>query len=131
MSFFPLKLALRKLLRQRSFTLINLGGLSISLAACIVILVYASYEQGFDKKIPDPERTYRIISRLTDGKYWSRSFACFPDALSSRPEIENMTSFILTNNNEIRVGESDHIVSEAIIADTAFMDFFDVECISG
>ncbi len=131
MSVFPLKLATRKLLRQKSFTLINLGGLSISLAACIVILVYASYEQGFDKKIPDYERTYRIISRLTDGKYWSRSFACYPDALSSRPEIENMTSFILTNNNEIRVGESDYNVSESIIADTAFMDFFDVQCISG
>ena len=131
MSTFPLKLAIRKLQRQKSFTLINLGGLSISLAACIVIFVYASYEQGFDKKIPDHERTYRIISRLTDGIYWSRSFACYPDALSNRPEIENMTSFIHTNNNEIRVGESDYNVSESIIADTAFMDFFDVQCITG
>jgi putative ABC transport system permease protein len=131
MNAFPLKLAIRKLLRQRSFTLINLGGLTISLAACIVILVYASYEQGFDKKIPNYERTYRIISRLTDGKYWSRSFACYTDALSNRPEIENMTSFIYTNNNELRVGESDYNVSESVIADTAFLDFFNVECIAG
>jgi putative ABC transport system permease protein len=131
MGAFPLKLAIRKLLRQRSFTLNNLGGLSISLAACIVILVYASYEQGFDKKIPDHERTYRIISRLTDGKYWSRSFACYPDALSGRPEIEKMTSFIHTNNNVIRAGESDYTVPESVIADTAFLDFFDVECMAG
>jgi putative ABC transport system permease protein len=105
MRTFSIKLAIRKLLKQKSFTFINLGGLSISLAACIIIFVYASYEWSFDKNIPEYNRTYRIISGLGDGKYWARSFACYTYALSNRPEIESMTSFIQTENNVIRIGE--------------------------
>ncbi len=131
MSTFRINLAARKLLKQRSFTLINLVGLAISLAACIIIFVYASYEMSFDKHIPAYERTYRVVSRLGDGKYWSRSFACYPEALSDRPEIENMTSFILTTNNVVQIGASDYTVSESVVADTAFPDFFGLELISG
>ncbi|MFC2098747.1 ABC transporter permease [Bacteroidota bacterium] len=42
-----------------------------------------------------------------------------------------MTSFIQTNNNIIRIGDSDLTVSEAVIADTAFQDFFGIELIVG
>ncbi len=131
MSTFRINLAARKLLKQRSFTLVNLVGLAISLAASIIIFVYASYEMSFDKHIPAYERTYRVVSRLGDGKYWSRSFACYPEALSNRPEIENMTSFIQTTNNVVQIGASDYTVSESVVADTAFPDFFGLELISG
>lgn len=131
MKTFSIKLAIRKLLKQRSFTLINIGGLSVSLAACIIIFVYASYEWSFDKHIPEYDRTYRIISGLGDGKYWARSFACYTDALFNRPEIESMTSFIQTENNIVRIGESEFTIPEAVIADTSFPDFFNIEFITG
>ena len=131
MRTFSIKLAIRKLLKQKSFTFINLGGLSISLAACIIIFVYASNEWSFDKHIPEYDRTYRIISGLGDGKYWARSFACYTDALSSRPEIESMTSYVQTENNIIWIGENEFIVSEAVIADTVFPDFFNIDFITG
>lgn len=126
-----LKLAIVQIRKLKSFSMINLGGLAILLSAGIVILVYASYEMSFDRHIPDYNNKYRLITALGEGRYWSRSFACYPEALSGSPEIANMTSFIQTNNNIVKIGDSEITVSEAVIADTAFPDFFGIEFISG
>jgi len=126
------KLAIRNLLKQKSFSIISLLGLATSLAASIVILSYYFYEISFDKHIPDSDRTYRIITRLgEEGQFWARTFACLPDALKDRPEVEGHTSFIYAATCDINIEESDYSVSEALIADTAFIDFFGLELISG
>lgn len=125
------KLAFRNLLKYKSFTLINLLGLGASLAACIIIFTFYSVEISYDKRIPNADRTYRIISRIGDGQFWSRSFGCFKDALEGRPEIEDLTSFLYFTDNRIQLGESSITVSEAVVADEAFIDFFGLELIAG
>ena len=92
------KLAYRSLLKNRSFTLISLFGLATSLAAAIVLFMHYFSELSYDKHIPDSERTYRIITRLGEGVYWSRTFAAFGDALADRPEVEEFTTFNDINN---------------------------------
>ena len=92
------KLAIRNLLKQKAFTLISLAGLATSLAAAIIIITYYFYELSFDKHIPDAERTYRINTRLGDGNWWSRTFACYGVALADRPEVEKFTSFLHVSN---------------------------------
>ena len=126
-----LKLAYRSLLKNRSFSLISLFGLAVSLAASMVIFQHYFFELSFDKHIPDSDRTYRIITRLGEGQFWARTFACYPDALENRPEVENYTSFIHSNNCNVNIGESDYSVSESVVADTGFIDFFGLELISG
>jgi len=125
------KLALRNLIKQKSFSIISLVGLATSLAASIVILTYYFNEISFDKHIPESDRTYRIITRLGEGQFWARTFACYGDALENRPEVENYTSFIHSANCNVNIGESDYSVSESVIADTGFIDFFGLELISG
>ena len=80
------KLVVRNLLKHKSFSLISLAGLATSLAASIVVLTYFFHEISFDKHIPDSERTYRVISRLGQGKLWARTFACYGDALENCPD---------------------------------------------
>ena len=48
-----LKLALRHLYRHRSFTFINLTGLSLGLAAFIYVLILVSHETRFDNFYTD------------------------------------------------------------------------------
>ncbi len=106
--------------------------MATALAAFVIILTYYFHEISFDKHIPDSDRTYRIITRLgEEGQFWARTFACYPDALQDRPEVENHTSFIYAANCNININESDYSVSEALIADTGFIDFFGLELISG
>jgi hypothetical protein len=62
---------------------------------------------------------------------WSRTFACTGDALENSPQVEKYTSFIHTTNGIVNIGESKYIVSESVIADTGFIDFFGLELISG
>ncbi len=125
------KLAIRNLLKQKSFSLISLAGLATALAASIVVLTFYFHEISFDKLIPNSERTYRIISCLGEGTFWARTFACYPDALENCTQVENYTSFIHAANSIVTMGESEFSIAESVVADTAFIDFFGVELISG
>jgi putative ABC transport system permease protein len=125
------KLAIRNLLKHKSFTFISLAGLATSLAASIVVLTYYFHEISFDKHIPDSERTYRIVTRFGEGNLWARTFACYGDALEKSPQVEKYTSFMHITNGLVNIGETDFTVSETVIADTGFIDFFGLELISG
>jgi len=54
---------LRNLWRNRNITAINVGGLAIALAAFILIILYFSYETGFDKSNPNYKNIY-IVGRI-------------------------------------------------------------------
>lgn len=64
---YNLKLAFRNLFRQRSGTLINVIGLSLSLAVCLLIALFVQYEYSFEKHNPDAENLYRLLN-VEDGK---------------------------------------------------------------
>lgn len=55
-----LKIAWRNLWKNRTITSINVGGLSIALAAFILVMLYATYETSFDKKLPNYKNIYMV-----------------------------------------------------------------------
>jgi putative ABC transport system permease protein len=56
-----LKLGIRNLVRQKIYSIINVVGLAIGLAAVIIISLYIQYELGFDRHITDNEQIYRCV----------------------------------------------------------------------
>lgn len=52
--------ALRSMLRQKSHSLINILGLSVGLAAAILIALFVNYQLSFDKFQPNPTTSYRL-----------------------------------------------------------------------
>src|ERR1035437_10730397 len=64
MLIFNLKLVLRNLIRQRTYSLINLTGLSIGLAGTFILLLYISTELRFDKQNKLLNHIYRINQEL-------------------------------------------------------------------
>jgi putative ABC transport system permease protein len=52
--------AIRALAKSRTYSIINIAGLAIGMAACIMILLYVRYEQSYDKWLPDVENTYQF-----------------------------------------------------------------------
>jgi predicted permease len=56
-----LKIAYRALLRYRNYTILNVMGLSIGVAACLLLYVVYSYESGFDRFHSKKDRIYRIV----------------------------------------------------------------------
>ena len=64
-----LRTTLRHLWRNRLFTALNVAGLSIGLSAAWIMYQYVTYEFGYESKIPDTDRIYRVVSRFVmDGK---------------------------------------------------------------
>jgi putative ABC transport system permease protein len=54
--------AVRALAKSRTYSIINIAGLAIGMAACIMILLYIRYEQSYDKWLPDVQNTYELQS---------------------------------------------------------------------
>ena len=52
--------AIRALAKSRTYSIINIAGLAIGMAACILILLYIRYEESYDKWLPDAENTYQF-----------------------------------------------------------------------
>ena len=55
-----LKIALRCLLKQKTYSVINIAGLTIGIAACLLILLYVRDELSFDAYHKDADRIFRI-----------------------------------------------------------------------
>lgn len=62
MLFFNyLNTSLRSLFRQKTYLLINLLGLSMGIAAYLVIVMYVAYEKGFDNHIEQGKNIFRVV----------------------------------------------------------------------
>lgn len=52
------KIAVRNIRKNPGFTIINIGGLAIGLASCLILLLYVNYEWSYDKQFKDIDRIY-------------------------------------------------------------------------
>jgi putative ABC transport system permease protein len=52
--------AVRALAKSKTYSVINIAGLAIGMAACIMILLYLNYERSYDSWLPDVENTYEL-----------------------------------------------------------------------
>jgi len=61
-----LKIALRNLWRNKVSSFINVIGLGIGLAACLILLIYVSYEWNFDKQSKNSADIYVAMTNISD-----------------------------------------------------------------
>jgi putative ABC transport system permease protein len=73
--------AVRALAKSRTYSIINIAGLAIGMAACIMILLYINYERSYDKWLPDVENTYQLQ-------------AWYPHPTDGEPIFLQMTSYV-------------------------------------
>jgi putative ABC transport system permease protein len=62
-----LKIAFRNLVRHRLYSLINIGGLSVGIGACLLILLFVIHEHSYDSFHRDAGRIYSVYSRISIG----------------------------------------------------------------
>src|SRR5215217_2858776 len=95
------KIARRNLVRQKGYAGINILGLAIGIAACLLILQYVSFELSFEDSHVNKDRIYRVHQdRYDKGKLstqWSAGAYgvgnAFKDAI---PEIEDYVKLVTT-----------------------------------
>ncbi len=60
------KVSLRSLLRNKTFSLLNISGLSVGIASCILILIYVNNELSYDTYNSKYDRIHRVIHYFGD-----------------------------------------------------------------
>ena len=58
------KIAFRNLLKNKTYSLINIFGLTIGTLSCLYIMLYVGDQYSYDKHHPQAENIYRITSTL-------------------------------------------------------------------
>lgn len=67
-----LKIAWRNLIRNKSFSLLNIVGLSIGLAVTALILIWINFEMGIDQFHEKKDRIYQVYNKAqVDGELWT------------------------------------------------------------
>eukprot|EP01132_Coremiostelium_polycephalum_P010110 gene10110-12402_t len=64
-----LKIVLRNLWKNKGYTLINVFGLSVGMASCILIFMFIRYQLNFDQGYKNDDRIYRLVTDWTYNSY--------------------------------------------------------------
>ena len=133
-----LNVAFRNLFRQRVHSLINITGLSVGIAACLVIMLYVRYELSFENVHTDADRIYRVNSFFgTSGI--QENLAVTPNkvvgfAQREAPEVEAATrifGFRSSTQIIVKQGERAFYETDVMVADQGFFEVFPYAFISG
>ena len=62
-----LTIAFRNLLKFKSFSIINIFGLAIGIASCVLIMLFVADELSYDKFYKNSDRIYRIHTEVKIG----------------------------------------------------------------
>ncbi len=98
-----LKITLRNIAKQKSYSFINIAGLALGMALFILIARFIQFEFSFDKFNKNYDRIYRVEYNL-DGKGRFIAFSHPPvgEALARDfPEIEQYTRFLNMDNGKL------------------------------
>ena len=129
-----LKIALRNLWKNKGFSLINIGGLAIGLASCMVLLLYVAYEWSYDKQFTNSDKTYVVYQNApANGKIFS--WAWTPNAMAEEVAakvsgVKYASHSTYPNGKLISAGEK-KINSRAVFADPSFVKILDYKFIKG
>jgi putative ABC transport system permease protein len=130
-----LKSTLRNLNRNKFHTVLNITGLSIGLAAFILILLYVRDELTYDKSNDKYDRIYRLESNFSiSGRH--EKFAIVPIPMGPAfklefPEVENTVRLLNTGNTLIRSGDKEYYEENFYFADSTIFDIFSYHFILG
>lgn len=125
-------IALRNLLSNKLFSGINIMGLAIGLASCILILLFVQHELNFDTQFKDGERIVRVTRHFTTSNLHLATVAppIGPLLQQDFNEIEDMTR-IQTANLPMSRGETRFNDSGFGFADPNVFEFFGFKLLRG
>jgi putative ABC transport system permease protein len=81
------KIAIRNIRKHKGYSMINIVGLAVGMACCILILLWVSDELGYDRFHENLDRLHRIVISSERGTFESSPWALIPALKRDYPEI--------------------------------------------
>ena len=132
------KIAWRNMLRNKGFSLINITGLALGLACCLLLVLYLQHELSYDRFHTNADRIVRVIMeyKFEQGEGNKGNFTStkvFPEFKRQFPEVKDGVRMSATFNNSRLVKYEDKVVQEKrfLFADSTFFNVFGFKLLSG
>jgi len=130
-----IKTALRNLFKHKGYSSINIMGLAIGMAACLLIILYVNHELSYDSFNKDADRIYRIcFSGRLGGRDFDLCMAPAPMAdvvLETYPEVEAAVRFCSQGSMIVQYGDNSFKEDRIVFADASFFDIFSIPMLKG
>jgi len=132
-----LKVAIRNLLKQKTYSIINISGLAVGMACVLLISLYILDELSYDAFHKNADKIYRLTAAF-DGKSipgWIGTPAPLAPALKEKfPEVKayvRIDPFSFSRKVLMASGEKRFYEEGFILADPALFTVFDFKLIKG
>lgn len=131
-----IKIALRRLIKQRLYSIITIVGLSVGITSCLLIMLYVKQELSYDRFYPNSDRIYRVAHKVIRPQGISYNAASptplAPALKEEYPEIEYITRIyfdaeVLFEYGDKKIFEYDNV----IYADPDFFNVFPFRLLKG
>ena len=137
-----LRTAFRNLSRNRSYAFINIAGLAVGVAACLLIFLVIQYENSFDNFHANKERIYRVATRYNgpDGITYSRGtvMPAGKQLLLDYPELQHVASIMGAQGDQLTIVDENNRPTQAMFkekglffAEPQFFNIFNFPFLAG
>jgi putative ABC transport system permease protein len=134
-----LKIAMRILKRYKAYSFINIAGLAIGLACCLLILLYVQYERSYDRYQENADHIYRVVEELDffgNKSHMAITPAPFAPAMKNEfPEVKDSVRFMKGNFSEGKVlvthGTDNYYEDKWYFADHSVFKIFTFPLVKG
>jgi len=129
------KTALRNLVKHKAFSAINIFGLAIGIAACLMILQYVRFERSYDNFHVNKDRIFRLQqNRYNEGKLstqWAAGSAGIGVAVKENlPEVEAFAR-LKHGDGVVTYQDNKFRETEMYFANDDFLPMFSYDVIQG
>lgn len=129
------KIAFRNLWKNKVYSAINIAGLAIGIAACILIMLFVLYERSFDnihtKNIYRLNEVQKFEGMVAAQKVGLSMFPMGPTLNNDFPEIINFTRVRWNEKYQMTFGEKRIYLPHVFFVDSTFLRMFDYPVIKG
>jgi len=129
------KIALRNLWKNKVYSAINIAGLAIGIAACIMIMLFVLYERSFDnlhtKNIYRLNEVQKFPGMVASQKVGLSMFPMGPTLKNEFPEVKNFTRVRWQEKYQLTFGEKRIYLPHTYFVDSTFLKIFDYPLIKG
>jgi putative ABC transport system permease protein len=129
-----LKIAIRHLRQQKVITAINISGLSIGMACCILIILFVKDERSYDNFHVNINSLYRLNSSVIkdkDGDFFSSTQYAVGPALKAELVDVKSTVRIDQNGHTLLAYKDKQIVEDVVYADEDYFKMFSFPLVEG
>ncbi len=133
-----LRVAVRNVMRHKALSFINICGLALGMAACLLILQYVGFELSYDKFHAKKDQIYRIRNdKYKNGEVVQRGVVSYPVVAKAMqkdfPEVQNYVRIApwIADHTILRYGDKVFREKGLLFAEPSLFSIFSFPLIKG